>query len=70
MALVEAYFDLLGALEDDRCTHSLSVGGKVAAVADLVAPSLRADLVAAAVLHDVGYGHVNPAFMRWMERAT
>jgi hypothetical protein len=35
----------------------VEVGRKVASVAELIPPCFRAELVAAAVLHDVGYGH-------------
>ena len=57
VALVESYGDLLSVLDDDRRAHLLAVGRKAASVADLVPPAQRADLVAAATLHDIGYGH-------------
>jgi hypothetical protein len=62
VALVELYGDLLAALDDDRRAHSLAVGRKVEAEADRTAPALRADLTVAAVLHDIGYGHVETGF--------
>ena len=58
-ALVDSFGDLLDVLEDDRRTHSLAVGRKVEAEVRRVRPSLRADLVAAAVLHDIGYAHLD-----------
>ena len=58
VALVESYGDLLAALKDDRRTHSLAVGRKAEAAAARIAPALRADVAVAAVLHDIGYGHV------------
>jgi HD domain len=60
--LVESYSDLLGVLEGDRRAHSLAVGRKAAAAAAGIAPALRADLMVAAVLHDIGYGHVETGF--------
>lgn len=55
--LVEMFGDELSVLAADRRAHSLAVGRKTAGVADLVPAALRADLVTAATLHDVGYGH-------------
>ncbi len=49
------YGDLLGELTPDRAQHSLAVGACVAAHADSAPAWARGDLVAAAVLHDVGY---------------
>jgi hypothetical protein len=49
--------DLLEALEPDRRAHSVEVGRKASSQVHLVAPCLRADLVTAATLHDIGYGH-------------
>ena len=60
--LVESYGDQLAALTDDRRAHSLAVGRKAEAAAAGIAPALRADLTAAAVLHDIGYGHVETGF--------
>jgi hypothetical protein len=60
--LLDLYGDQLAVLGDDRCRHSVAVGSKAARAAGLVAPSVRADLVAAATLHDVGYGHVDTGF--------
>ena len=59
MSLVDAYGDLLAVLEDDRQAHSLAVGRKAESAADRVRPALRAELGTAAVLHDIGYGHVD-----------
>jgi hypothetical protein len=56
------YADLLGRLTKDRQAHSVAVGRKAATAADRVAPWLRSDLVAAATLHDIGYGHVRTGF--------
>ncbi len=55
--LAALYGDELAVLSAERRAHSLAVGRKVLDAAQLVAPSLRADLVAAAVLHDIGYAH-------------
>ena len=60
--LEHMYADLLDALAGDRRVHSLAVGAKAAEAADLVPASLRADLVSAATLHDIGYGHVDSGF--------
>jgi hypothetical protein len=49
--------DLLSALTPNRRAHSLEVGRKAGAHVQAVAPRLRTDLVAAATLHDIGYGH-------------
>ena len=62
VVLVESYGDLLAALDDDRRAHSLAVGRKAEAAAAGIAPALRADLTVAAVLHDIGYGHVETGF--------
>jgi HD superfamily phosphodiesterase len=62
VTLVESYDDLLAALEEDRRAHSLAVGRKAEAAAAGIAPALRADLTVAAVLHDIGYGHVEIGF--------
>lgn len=55
--LVESFGDLLSVLKDDRRAHSLAVGWKVESEVYRVPPSVRAELVAAAVLHDIGYAH-------------
>ena len=56
--LVDSFEDLLGALHVDRRAHSLAVGRKVESEVSRVHRSVRAELVAAAaVLHDIGYGH-------------
>jgi hypothetical protein len=49
-------------LSPDRRAHSVAVGTKVASECGRVAPALRADLVAAATLHDIGYGHPETGF--------
>lgn len=54
--------DLLAALTPHRRAHSLEVGRKAQARAQSVAPRLRADLMAAATLHDIGYGHPTTGF--------
>ena len=59
MRLVDAYADLLTSLKDDRRAHSIAVGQRSAGAAKPVRPALRADLIAAATLHDIGYGHVD-----------
>lgn len=53
----EMFADELSVLEADRRAHSLAVGRKAAAVSDLVPAALNADVVTAATLHDVGFGH-------------
>lgn len=60
--LAGLFQDLLTVLEPDRRAHSLEVGRKVAGVAGLAAAAVRADLVAAAILHDIGYGHPATGF--------
>lgn len=55
--LAQMFGDELGVLEGDRRAHSLAVGRKTAGVAELVPAAVRADLVTAATLHDIGYGH-------------
>jgi hypothetical protein len=54
--------DLLAALTANRRAHSLQVGRKARANVRSVAPRLRADLVVAATLHDIGYGHPTTGF--------
>lgn len=61
-ALANSYSDLLQALDTERRTHSLAVGRKAEAVASRVPAALRADLAAAAVLHDIGYAHPETGF--------
>lgn len=60
--LAEMFGDELRVLEADRRAHSLAVGRKAASVAELLPASMRADLVTAATLHDVGYGHPEAGF--------
>jgi hypothetical protein len=62
VALVASYGDLLAVLTDDRRAHSLAVGRKAEAAAAGIALAWRADLAVAAVLHDIGYGHVESGF--------
>lgn len=54
--------DLLLNLTDQRQVHSRAVGRKAASLAMLVRAHLRADLVIAATLHDIGYGHPTSGF--------
>lgn len=54
--------DLLAALKPNRRAHSLEVGRKAGANVRSVPPRLRPDLVAAATLHDIGYGHPSTGF--------
>jgi hypothetical protein len=61
-ALLDSYGDLLGALQPQRRMHSLAVGRKAEAAASGVPAALRSDLVAAAVLHDIGYAHPETGF--------
>jgi HD domain len=62
MPAASLFADLLSVLTADRRAHSVAVGVKAASAADQVAPWLRSDLVAAATLHDIGYGHVVSGF--------
>ena len=62
VALVESYGDVLAALKDDRRAHSLAAARKAEAAAVGIAPALRADVTVAAVLHDIGYGHMETGF--------
>jgi hypothetical protein len=48
---------LLDELEPARRRHSLAVGEKAARAAPVAADELRADLVTAATLDDIGYAH-------------
>lgn len=61
-ALVDSDGDLLSVLHEDRRAHSLAVGRKADSAAVNASSALRSDLVAAAVLHDIGYGHVVTGF--------
>lgn len=75
VALVDAYGDLLSALEEERRAHSVAVGTKAAAAAPRVPSAMRSDLVAAAVLHDIGYAHQESGFhpldgARFLQRAA
>jgi hypothetical protein len=59
---VEWYEDLLAVLADDRRTHSVAAGARAATAVHLLAPALRGDVVVAATLHDIGYGHEQLGF--------
>lgn len=61
-SFVSLYSDLTRELSEERQMHCAAVGCKVAAVADLVSPALRADVVTAAILHDIGYAHRDLGF--------
>lgn len=56
------YDDLLTSLTHRRQVHSRAVGRKAASFAMLVQAHLRADLVVAATLHDIGYSHPSTGF--------
>lgn len=56
------YADLLSVVTEDRRAHSLAVGRKAAEAALGLEPWMRSDLVAAATLHDIGYGHLVSGF--------
>ena len=60
--LVDWYGDMMLTLSPDRRAHSLAVGRKVASNAGRVLPALRSELVAAATLHDIGYGYEESGF--------
>lgn len=47
--------EALAMLDEDRRAHSLAVGAKAARQVELVGVELRADLMTATTLHDVGY---------------
>lgn len=53
----DLFDDLLKVLIPRRQIHSKAVGRKAASLATLVPAHLRADLVIAGTLHDIGYGH-------------
>lgn len=57
LSLERVYEDELSVLAPDRTAHSVAVGEKAARSATLVPAWMRSELVAAAVLHDIGYGH-------------
>ncbi|MFE3796956.1 HD domain-containing protein [Nocardia tengchongensis] len=54
--------ELLVPLTDSRRAHTIAVGRKVERVAHLVPELLRAEVVTAAYLHDVGYGYPATGF--------
>lgn len=56
------FADLLDDLEHDRRAHCLEVGRKVAGVSGRAPAWVRAELVAAALLHDIGYAHPTTGF--------
>ncbi|WP_216905879.1 HD domain-containing protein [Nocardia noduli] len=53
----EAMDELLSPLTKSRRAHSIAVGRRMERVAGVLPAELRDDAVAAAYLHDVGYGH-------------
>ncbi len=57
MVLTAQIEQLLDELEPARRRHSFAVGEKAARAAHVVVDELRADLVTAATLHDIGYAH-------------
>jgi hypothetical protein len=59
LSLALLYGDELSVLTDERRAHSVAVGEKAALAAAGIEAQVRAHLVAAATLHDVGYGHVD-----------
>ena len=58
----EAILALLAPLTETRRAHSIAVGRRMESYADCLPPALRADAIAAAYLHDVGYGHPDIGF--------
>lgn len=58
----DLFDDLLTGLTPRRQVHSRAVGRKAASLAMLVQAHLRVDLVIAATLHDIGYGHPTSGF--------
>lgn len=58
----DVFADELGALSADRAAHSRAVGDKAARFVGNVEAALRSDVVAAATLHDIGYGHPDSGF--------
>lgn len=54
---VDLFDDLLAVLPEQRQIHSRAVGLKAASLSGVLSPGFRADLVTAATLHDIGYGH-------------
>ena len=55
--LSSSFDDLLHVLNHDRRKHSVAVAQKVASASGVIPPWARPDLLTAAVLHDIGYGH-------------
>ncbi|SES45720.1 metal dependent phosphohydrolase [Pedococcus cremeus] len=59
-ATLTVYADLMAGLTPTRQRHSVEVGRKVASRAvQWIDPALRADVISAALLHDIGYAHPN-----------
>ncbi|MEU6562445.1 HD domain-containing protein [Nocardia nova] len=54
--------ELLEPLTDSRRAHSIGVGQRMESVVDVLPSALRSAAVAAAYLHDVGYGHPDVGF--------
>lgn len=61
-AVNDAMTELLSALTESRRAHSIAVGRRMEGVAAHLSAELRADAIAAAYLHDVGYGHPDIGF--------
>lgn len=59
---VEWFDDLLSVLDDDRRAHSIAAGTRAASAVSALPPPLRGDVVIAATLHDIGYGHEHLEF--------
>ena len=56
------FAELLADLERDRQAHCTEVGRKVARVSSRAPEWVRSELVAAAMLHDIGYAHPDTGF--------
>lgn len=56
------FSDLLEVLTEDRRLHSVAVARKAASASGSAPAWARGDLVAAAALHDIGYGHQESGF--------
>lgn len=49
-------------LDDDRRAHSVAAGARAESALHVLPPALRGDVVVAATLHDIGYGHEEVGF--------
>ncbi|MDR7166916.1 putative nucleotidyltransferase with HDIG domain [Nocardia kruczakiae] len=58
----DAMLMLLDPLTEARRAHSIAVGRRMESLAGRLPSVLRADAIAAAYLHDVGYGHPDVGF--------